>query len=221
MGLISRVSSRTYRKKTTMTETEIAATISTEPEQKTSAWGDLLTNIISGKTVEEQSDSDSGSEDEERESEDEHKTSGVVDIAGEEKAKRLRKRQEAEALSSDEDESTVGKKNENARKHREWEMIGRVMHPSLTSAKEKKLRRNARIGVVQLFTAVRAHQSKLIKKQKGGNIQQRTTRVDETRDEFEHLLKKKNHEEDEPTTESKWSALQGGNEAGEEDDWMD
>ena len=66
-----------------------------------------------------------------------------------------------------------------------------------------------------------AHQSKLIKKQKGGNIQQRTTRVDETRDEFEHLLKKKNHEDDEPTTESKWSALQGGNEAGEEDDWMD
>jgi len=202
-----------------MTETEITATISTEPERK-SAWGDLLTNIISGKTVEDQSDSDSGSEGE-AESEDENATPGIVDIAGEEKAKRLRKRQEAEALSSDEDETTVGKKNENARKHREWEMIGRVMNPSLTSAKEKKLRRNARIGVVQLFTAVRAHQSKLIKKQKGGNIQQRTTRVDETRDEFEHLLKKKNHEEDEPTTESKWSALQGGNEAGEEDDWMD
>jgi len=202
-----------------MTETEITATISNEPERK-SAWGDLLTNIISGKTVEDQSDSDSGSEGEDA-SEDENATPGIVDIAGEEKAKRLRKRQEAEALSSDEDETTVGKKNENARKHREWEMIGRVMNPSLTNAKEKKLRRNARIGVVQLFTAVRAHQSKLIKKQKGGNIQQRTTRVDETRDEFEHLLKKKNHEEDEPTTESKWSALQGGNEAGEEDDWMD
>lgn len=202
-----------------MTETEITATVSTETltEQK-SAWGDLLTNIISGKTVEEQSDSDSGSEGED-DSDEENATPGIVDIAGEEKAKRLRKRQEAEAESSDEDESTIGKKNDNARKHREWEMIGRVMHPSMTNAKEKKLRRNARIGVVQLFTAVRAHQSQLMKKQKGGNIQQRTTRVDETRDEFEHLLKKKNHE-NEPTTESKWNALKG-DEAGEEDDWMD
>ena len=137
-----------------MTETEITATVSTETltEQK-SAWGDLLKNIISGKTVEEQSDSDSGSEGED-DSDEENATPGIVDIAGEEKAKRLRKRQEAEAESSDEDESTIGKKNDNARKHREWEMIGRVMHPSMTNAKEKKLRRNARIGVVQLFTAV-------------------------------------------------------------------
>ena len=58
------------------------------------------------------------------------------------------------------------------------------------------------------------------RKQKGGNIQQRTTRIDETRDDFEHLLKK-NKKNDEISTESKWSALQNGDGAGEEDDWMD
>ena len=197
-----------------------------ENETNPGAWGDLLTNIISGKNIEKEEKSSSESENEESDHKSEASSEeGVVNIEKEEKAKKLKKKQEENAYSSDEDETTISKKNDRLRKHRDWEMIGRVLHPEMNSAKEKRLRRNARIGVVQLFTAVRAHQTNLKRKQKGGNIQQRTTRIDETRDDFEHLLKKKKSKDNEGegksvTTESKWSALKG-DEAGEEDDWMD
>merc|ERR1712004_842329 len=165
MGLISRVSSRTYRQTKNMTDTVPTDTVpvetavaDTKPEQK-GAWGDLLTNIISGKAVETSKSDDESDSDQEvsSEEEEEEEEAGVVNIEKEEKAKKLLKKKEQEAYSSDEDEVTVGRKNERLRKHREWEMIGRVMHPEMNSAKEKRLRRNARIGVVQLFTAVRAH----------------------------------------------------------------
>ena len=78
-------------------------------------------------------------------------------------------------------------------------------------AKEQRLKRIARKGVVQLFNAVREHQQQL-DYQKVGNIQQRTADVDETKQNFESLLKKKKVDDEEDEGEklkSKWSALQG------------
>ena len=77
-------------------------------------------------------------------------------------------------------------------------------------AKEQRLKRIARKGVVQLFNAVREHQQQL-DYQKVGNIQQRTADVDETKQNFESLLKKKKVDDEEDEGEklkSKWSALQ-------------
>ena len=188
-----------------------------------SSLSNILADIIEGKEPQDKSEHFSSDENISEEE-------GVINIEKEEKQKKkLKKRKEKEDENLDDGDNQDSKLNTNkinasARK-RQWEMIARTFpNNNLKSevTKEKFLKRTARKGVVQLFNAVREHQKSLKRRQKGGNIQQRTTRVEETEEKFNHLLDKRRkgeEEEERIETESKWKALQG-REAGEEEDWM-
>ena len=195
--------------------------------------GSLLSDIIQGKEPKKELKTKPDSADEAQVTKD-----GVVNIEKLEKAKKRKAKQEKkrkqEGLSDDSDSDperegkpdskSLGKKS--TQRKREWEMIARTFpnnNDEAELAKEKRLKRTARKGVVQLFNAVREHQNSLRRRQKGGNIQQRTTRVDETKESFNHLLEKRRRPEEETRaleSESKWAALNGDS-AGEEEDWMD
>ena len=70
-------------------------------------------------------------------------------------------------------------------------MIARTIPSQTPESKifESQLKRTARKGVVQLFNAVREYQKQSEKRFKRGNIQQRTNKIEETKQSFESLLK--------------------------------
>merc|ERR1712071_589038 len=161
MGLISRVSSRTYRDTSILTA---SMTETSEKPEKKSGWGNLLTNIIAGEPVASTSDESSPDEI------DSPSEEGVVNLEKEQKReKKLTKKREAEKNESDSDDDGITTVSERQRKHREWEMIARTF-PDRADTKERvqeqALKRAARRGVVQLFNAVKEHQRQLQRKQR-------------------------------------------------------
>merc|ERR1712071_189443 len=139
MGLISRVSSRTYRDTSILTA---SMTETSEKPEKKSGWGNLLTNIIAGEPVASTSDESSPDEI------DSPSEEGVVNLEKEQKReKKLTKKREAEKNESDSDDdgiTTVSNANE---------IIARTF-PDRADTKERvqeqALKRAARRGVVQL-----------------------------------------------------------------------
>merc|ERR1712071_672952 len=118
MGLISRVSSRTYRDTSILTA---SMTETSEKPEKKSGWGNLLTNIIAGEPVARTSDESSPDEI------DSPSEEGVVNLEKEQKReKKLTKKREAEKNESDSDDDGITTVSERQRKHREWEMIART-----------------------------------------------------------------------------------------------
>lgn len=182
--------------------------------------GDLISGIISGQVESAKSET-------KKELPIGTKPKAPKPKSSQKKSKKQAKNQEKESSDSDTYEN-AHQQAEARRKKRQWEMIARTYpHPEneLEQVKEKSLKRTARKGVVQLFNAVREHQKSLNRRQKGGNIQQRTAVIEETKDDFENLLEKKRRVEGKGKKssleiESKWKALQGDS-AGEEEDWMD